>query len=87
MILESTWEDADTAAYFDVSYEPLSKEEVKKEKGASCGLLAKVTVKPGLPLGPINQTIHIKSERGQRGRRGHSRERAGVVRHPNCLVA
>jgi hypothetical protein len=61
-VLESTWENADTARYFDVSYEPLSKEEVEKEKGASCGLLAKVTVKPGLPLGPINQTIHIKAK-------------------------
>jgi hypothetical protein len=60
-ILESTWEDAATAQNFDVSYEPLAKEEVEKEKGASCGLLAKVTIKPGLPLGPINQTIHIKA--------------------------
>jgi hypothetical protein len=60
-ILDTTWEDKFTAQFFDVSYEPLPKEEVEKEKGASCGLLAKVTVKPGLPLGPINQTIHVKA--------------------------
>ena len=60
-ILETTCETPDTAHCFDVSYEPLAKEEVKKEKGATCGLLAKVTIKPGLPLGPINQTIRIKA--------------------------
>jgi hypothetical protein len=60
-VRESKWEDANTAQYFDVSYEPLAKQEVEKEKGASCGLLAIVSIKPGLPLGPINQTIHIKA--------------------------
>jgi len=61
-ILETTWEDPRTAQYFEVTYEPLPAEEVEKEKGASCGLLATVHAKPGLPLGPINQTIHIKAQ-------------------------
>ena len=60
-ILETVWEIPETAAYFDVSYEPLAKQEVEKEKGATCGLLAKVTMKPGLPLGPINQTIRVRA--------------------------
>ena len=60
-ILETTWEFPETAAYFDVSYEPLATEEVKKEKGATCGLLAKLTIKSGLPVGPIDQTIRIKA--------------------------
>ena len=60
-ILETTCETPDTANCFDVSYEPLSLEEVKKEKGATCGQLAKVTIKPGLPVGPIIQTIRIKA--------------------------
>ncbi len=60
-ILETTCETPDTANCFDVSYEPLSLEEVKKEKGATCGQLAKVTIKPGLPVGPIIQTIRIRA--------------------------
>ncbi|MHB8970200.1 MAG: DUF1573 domain-containing protein [Pirellulaceae bacterium] len=60
-ILETVWEVPETAAYFDISYEPLALPEVKKEKGATCGLLARVTMKPGLPLGPINQTIRVRA--------------------------
>ncbi|MHB0955265.1 MAG: DUF1573 domain-containing protein [Pirellulaceae bacterium] len=60
-ILETTWESPTTADYFAVSYEPLAIEEVKKEKGATCGVLAKVTLKPGLPVGPLNQTISIRA--------------------------
>ncbi len=58
-ILETTLEFPETAGCFDVSYEPLPSEEVEKEKGATCGQLARVTIKPGLPVGPINQTIRI----------------------------
>ena len=58
-ILETTLEIPETAGCFDVSYEPLPAEEVQKEKGATCGQLARVTIKPGLPVGPINQTIRI----------------------------
>jgi hypothetical protein len=61
-VLETTWDETDIAQYFDVSYEPLTPEMVAREKGASCGLLATVTAKPGLPLGPINQTIHIRAK-------------------------
>ncbi|MGM0485626.1 MAG: DUF1573 domain-containing protein [Planctomycetota bacterium] len=58
-ILEATFEKSDTADQYEIAFEPLPQEEVQKEKGVSCGLLAKLTVKPGLPLGPINQTIRI----------------------------
>lgn len=61
-VLETIWENPETAACFDVSYEPLAKQDVEKEKGATCGLLAKVTIKPGLPLGPINQTIRLRAK-------------------------
>jgi hypothetical protein len=60
-ILETTYEFPNTAEYFDVSYEPLPLDEVKKEKGAPWGQLATVTIKPGLPVGPITQTIRIKA--------------------------
>ncbi len=60
-ILETSWEDPYTAPFFDVAFEPLPQEVVEQEKGASCGLLVRLIAKPGLPLGPINQTIHIKA--------------------------
>jgi hypothetical protein len=40
----------------------LPLEEVKKEVGATCGQLAKVAIKSGLPVGPIIQTIRIKAK-------------------------
>ncbi len=61
-IEEAEFEDAEVADKFAVEFEPLPKEEVEKEKGASCGLLGKLTLKPGLPLGPINQTIRIRAQ-------------------------
>jgi hypothetical protein len=60
-ILETVFENDELARYFELAYEPLAKEEIEQEKGASCGLLAKLVVKPGLPLGPINQTIRIRA--------------------------
>lgn len=60
-ILETTFANSDTADLYELSFEPLPETEVNKEKGVSCGLLAKLTVKPGLPLGPINQTIRIRA--------------------------
>lgn len=59
-VRETTWEAADTAEYFDVKYEPLPAAEVAQEKGATCGVVGRVLIKPGLPLGPINQTIRIR---------------------------
>ncbi len=60
-ILDARFEEADTADRFEIHFEPMPKEEYEKEKGASCGLLAKLVIKSGLPLGPINQTIRIQA--------------------------
>jgi hypothetical protein len=60
-ILETEFEYAPLAPYFDLAFEPLPAGEVAAEKGASCGLLGKLTVKSGLPLGPIMQTIRIRA--------------------------
>ncbi|MFW6170667.1 MAG: DUF1573 domain-containing protein, partial [Planctomycetota bacterium] len=46
-ILETTFETSDTADRYQLAHEPLPQEEVQKEKGVNCGLLAKLTVKPG----------------------------------------
>jgi hypothetical protein len=64
-ILESQFVDAESADFFDVKYEPLSEEEVAEEKGVDCGVLATLTIKSGLPLGPIRQTIRIKADAGK----------------------
>ncbi len=61
-ILETVFENEAVADRFELGFEPLPSEEVEKEKGASCGLLAKLTVKPGLPPGPINQTIRLRAQ-------------------------
>jgi hypothetical protein len=62
---EFSWQNEKTASYFDLSFEPLSAEEVSEEKGATCGLLAKVEVKPGMPLGPINQRLRVSLNVGK----------------------
>jgi hypothetical protein len=58
-ILDIDYADQQLASYFDVALEPLAGEEVEEEKGAKSGLLAQLTVKSGLPLGPISQTIQL----------------------------
>lgn len=60
-ILGAEFEEADTADRFAIEFEPLPDDEVKKEKGAKCGVLGKLKIKSGLPLGPINQTIRVQT--------------------------
>jgi hypothetical protein len=60
-VRETTWENAELASFFEVKYEPLSAAEVAQEKGATCGVVGRVSIKPGLPLGPINQTIRVRA--------------------------
>lgn len=45
--------------YFNVSWSPVSQEEVKTETDAKSGYNVTVSVKPGLPPGPFRQTIHL----------------------------
>lgn len=49
----------ETAAQFDVQLAPLAPAELAAKPDASCGLRGVLTLKPGLPLGPINQTIRL----------------------------
>jgi hypothetical protein len=60
-VLEHKWSDAATAAYFDVALKPLAPEEVKAEPSAHSGVLISVTVKPGLPQGPLRQKLTLKT--------------------------
>jgi hypothetical protein len=60
-IADHTWSDAATASYFDATVEPLSADELKEEPSARSGMLVRVTVKPGLPQGPIEQRLVIQT--------------------------
>lgn len=46
---------------FDVTVEPLPPDEVTKEPYALAGFEVSVTLKPGLPLGPISQSLYFRS--------------------------
>lgn len=54
--------DQETAAFYDVRVEPLSKDELASEQRAQAGYAVTVTLKPGLPLGPIAQTIRLRTD-------------------------
>ena len=59
------FENPETAKFFDVVFEPMSKD--KLDKGATSGLIGKVTLKPGkegepsFPVGGIRQTLRLKT--------------------------
>jgi hypothetical protein len=52
----------ETDEFFDLTFEEASVDVVKEHENAKCGLVGTLTIKPGLPLGPINQTIHIVTD-------------------------
>ena len=53
--------DPAIAQAFDVRTEPMPEDQVKAESGATSGHIVHITVKPGLPLGPFQQTITLKT--------------------------
>src|SRR5439155_17884842 len=50
--------------YFDVTYAPLSAEEVAREPRAKSGLKMQVDVKPGLPYGDFSESISLTTSHG-----------------------
>ncbi len=54
-------EDTQTSKLFEVQFEPLSEEELAEVEDVTCGYLARLTVKPGLPLGSFSQRIIVKT--------------------------
>jgi hypothetical protein len=57
----TSWElgNAETASFYDLTFEPLDDNALAVEENAKCGFVFDLVVKPGLPLGPINQTIRL----------------------------
>jgi hypothetical protein len=58
-IIDHEWTNPETAGFFSARWEPLSAAEIAEQPHAKAGLRVFVTLKPGLPLGPINQTIRL----------------------------
>ncbi|HUE70869.1 MAG TPA: DUF1573 domain-containing protein [Pirellulaceae bacterium] len=48
----------DTSGFFEVQFEPPTAEEAKEAFSRSM-LMARITLKPGLPLGPFQQTLEL----------------------------
>ena len=53
--------DPSLEKFFQVDYVPLSADELRKQKGVTSGVLVRVTVKPGLPLGRFQQRILLST--------------------------
>lgn len=50
-----------TAAHFALAEEPLSAEELAAEPGAKAGRKVTVTLKPGMPVGPLHSTVRLET--------------------------
>lgn len=53
------WVDSAAAGRFQVAFDRLSAEQLREEPGATSGYLVRVTVGPGLPLGPFRQQLAL----------------------------
>ena len=60
-IVEYTFDNQETAPFFDLTFADLEPADLKDESDASCGVAGTLAVKSGLPLGPLNQKIHLKT--------------------------
>lgn len=52
-------EESGNAKYFDVALVPLSADQIKDEPDAKSGYEVRITLKPGLPVGPFRQKISV----------------------------
>ncbi len=53
--------DSSLDEFFQIDDVPLGADELRKHKGATSGVLIRVTVKPGLPLGSFQQRILLNT--------------------------
>lgn len=59
-VKQHSFEDPSTAKFFEVKYRKLTKEEATADSALS-GVLVTIKTKPGLPLGPFQQRILLKT--------------------------
>lgn len=60
-ITDHEFSHPETSKSFQISFQPLSPDQLSEEQDAKSGCLVEVTVKPGLPLGAFQQTIRLKT--------------------------
>lgn len=60
-VLSHEFTNPDTASYFSLDWKPSPADELQGKQGATLALTGTLIVKSGLPLGPINQTIQLKT--------------------------
>lgn len=53
--------DPSTAEHFEVTFQPLASDQVEEEEDATSGHLVQVLVEPGLPPGPFQQRIVLRT--------------------------
>lgn len=53
------WLNPDGTDHFEVSFVPLTAEQIAEEKGAYSGVEVVLVVLPGLPLGQLSQTLRL----------------------------
>ena len=63
-ILGHKWSDPAIGKYFAVEFQPLLAGDFKDDPLAKSGVLARITVKPGLPQGPFLQRIVLQTNLG-----------------------
>lgn len=56
-ISDVSYKYPETSSRYELSFQPMTEAEYKQEKGAISGAIGTLTVKPGLPIGPLLQTI------------------------------
>ncbi len=59
--LEITGHEIDDPQHVEVSFSPIPKDQINEEKYATSGQLLEVTIKPGLPPGPFQRRIRVKT--------------------------
>lgn len=50
-----------SAEYYDVSFDPLTEDQISSKKNVQAGVKAKLTIKPGLPAGTVNHVLLVKT--------------------------
>jgi len=59
--IQCEFTDSYLAEHFDVSAGPLPPDLLEEEEDARSGRLIRVAVKPGIPIGPFQQTVRVKT--------------------------
>ena len=66
-IVEHRWTNPEFASFFEFSYEPTEVDPVAMNEDARSALRCLVTLKPGLPLGPVRQNLELVTSASRDG--------------------